>query len=147
VSEARLPRRFRRRGRDHEAISQHYEVSNEFYRLMLGPTMIYTCAYFDGADESLERAQQRKLDLVCRELDLQPGERLVDIGCGWGALAIHAARNYGARVVGVTVSEAQARFARDAVAAEGLSGSMRDSLRRITARWRTGHTTRSPQSG
>lgn len=107
--------------RDREAIQHHYDVSNDFYRMILGPTMVYSCAYFDSVDDSLEEAQVRKLDVICRKLRLQPGERLLDIGCGWGSLMIHAAANYGVRVVGVTLSEEQAAFARQRVVDAGLS--------------------------
>ena len=88
---------------------------------MLGPTMVYSCAYFGSPDDTLDEAQTRKLDLVCRKLELQPGERLLDIGCGWGSLLIHAASEYGVRGVGVTVSEQQAQLARERIAQAGLS--------------------------
>jgi len=107
--------------RDRQAISHHYDVSNEFYRLILGPTMVYSCAYFESENDTIEEAQTRKLDVICRKLDLQPGERLLDIGCGWGSLLIHAASNYGVRAVGVTLSEEQAKLARERVSAAGLS--------------------------
>jgi cyclopropane-fatty-acyl-phospholipid synthase len=107
--------------RDKAAIQHHYDVSNRFYELLLGPSMVYSCAYFASPDESLEAAQERKLDRICRKLRLEPGERLLDIGCGWGSLLIHAAREYGVQGVGVTLSEAQARLARERVAAAGLS--------------------------
>lgn len=119
----------RRRGpahtlrRDKRAISHHYDVGNDFYALVLGPSLVYSCAYWDkgpSAGGSLEQAQEAKLDLVCRKLDLQEGQRLLDVGCGWGSLAIHAARHYGVRVVGVTISEEQAASARQRVTAEGL---------------------------
>ena len=107
--------------RDREAIQHHYDVSNDFYRMILGPTMVYSCAYFDAPGDSLEDAQIRKLDVICRKLRLQPGDRMLDIGCGWGSLMIHAAANYGVRVVGVTLSEEQAAFARRRVVEAGLS--------------------------
>lgn len=107
--------------RDRQAISHHYDVSNEFYRLILGPTMVYSCAYFESEDDTIEIAQTRKLDVICQKLDLKPGERLLDIGCGWGSLIIHAAANYGVRAVGVTLSEEQAKLARERVKAAGLS--------------------------
>jgi cyclopropane-fatty-acyl-phospholipid synthase len=106
--------------RDREAVRHHYDVSNEFYRLVLGPTMVYSCAYFSSPDDTLDEAQERKLDLICRKLHLQPGERLLDIGCGWGSLVLHAAAKYGARAVGVTLSEPQARLARERVRERGL---------------------------
>ena len=106
--------------RDSEVIQHHYDVSNDFYRLVLGPTMVYSCAYFDSPGDSLEEAQTRKLDVVCQKLRLEEGERLLDIGCGWGSLAIHAASNYGVEVVGVTLSPSQAQRARERVAEAGL---------------------------
>ncbi|WP_105973376.1 SAM-dependent methyltransferase [Streptomyces geranii] len=111
---------------DKRAVSHHYDVGNDFYELVLGPSMVYSCAYWDapggtsGAD-TLEGAQRDKLDLVCRKLALAPGLRLLDVGCGWGSLAIHAAREYGVRVVGVTLSQEQAAYARKRVADEGLT--------------------------
>ncbi|WP_327297211.1 cyclopropane-fatty-acyl-phospholipid synthase family protein [Streptomyces sp. NBC_01197] len=116
----------RRRGpihtkrRDQQAISHHYDVGNDFYELVLGPSMVYSCAYW-AEDSTLETAQRDKLDLVCRKLDLKEGMRLLDVGCGWGSMAIHAAREYGARVTGVTLSREQAAFARKRIAEEGLT--------------------------
>ena len=107
--------------RDGEAISHHYDVSNQFYARMLGPTMVYSCAVFGSPSESLDNAQRRKLDLICRKLELSPGMRLLDLGCGWGSLLIHAAGVYGVRAVGVTVSEQQARLARQRIRGAGLS--------------------------
>jgi cyclopropane-fatty-acyl-phospholipid synthase len=106
--------------RDREVVSYHYDVGNDFYRLLLGPSMVYSCAYFDTTTMSLDDAQEAKLELVCRKLDLRPGIRMLDVGCGWGSLAIHAARNYGVRVVGVTISTEQAALARDRVREAGL---------------------------
>ncbi|MEU2131902.1 cyclopropane-fatty-acyl-phospholipid synthase family protein [Streptomyces sp. NPDC018352] len=106
--------------RDKEAISHHYDVGNDFYELVLGPSMVYSCAYWED-DGSLEDAQRDKLDLVCRKLALKEGDRLLDVGCGWGSMAIHAAREYGARVTGVTLSVEQAAFARKRIAQEGLT--------------------------
>ncbi|HWE11515.1 MAG TPA: cyclopropane-fatty-acyl-phospholipid synthase family protein [Solirubrobacteraceae bacterium] len=107
-------------GRDRTAVRHHYDISNDFYRLVLGPTMVYSCAYFSSPDDTLEQAQERKLDLICRKLQLQPGERLLDIGCGWGSLVLHAAANYGVRAVGATLSEPQAELARERVRQQGL---------------------------
>ncbi|MEV6472875.1 cyclopropane-fatty-acyl-phospholipid synthase family protein [Streptomyces sp. NPDC051657] len=108
------------RRRDKEAISHHYDVGNAFYALVLGPSMVYSCAYWqDGG--TLEDAQRDKLDLVCRKLGLGEGDRLLDVGCGWGSMAIHAARTYGARVTGVTLSHEQAAHARKRIAEEGLT--------------------------
>jgi cyclopropane-fatty-acyl-phospholipid synthase len=106
--------------RDRDAVRHHYDVSNDFYRLVLGPSMVYSCAYFASERDSLEEAQERKLDLICRKLRLADGERLLDVGCGWASLLIHAAANYGVRAVGVTLSGPQASLARERVALAGL---------------------------
>jgi cyclopropane-fatty-acyl-phospholipid synthase len=106
--------------RDKQAISHHYDVGNDFYELVLGPSMVYSCAYWENGG-TLEDAQRDKLDLVCRKLALKEGDRLLDVGCGWGSMAIHAAREYGARVTGVTLSVEQAAFARKRIAEEGLT--------------------------
>jgi cyclopropane-fatty-acyl-phospholipid synthase len=111
--------------RDSEAVRHHYDLSNDFYRLVLGPSMVYSCAYFEHPGDSLESAQERKLDLICRKLRLGPGQRLLDVGCGWGALALHAARHYGAEVVGITLSEPQAQGARERAAELGLECQVR----------------------
>ncbi|MCC3653521.1 cyclopropane-fatty-acyl-phospholipid synthase family protein [Streptomyces sp. S07_1.15] len=106
--------------RDRRAVSHHYDVGNDFYALVLGPSMVYSCAYWtEGA--GLEAAQRDKLDLVCRKLALRPGSRLLDVGCGWGALVLHAAREYGVRAVGITLSSEQAAHARKWIAEEGLA--------------------------
>ncbi|MBL1119925.1 class I SAM-dependent methyltransferase [Streptomyces sp. 110] len=107
--------------RDRKAISHHYDVGNDFYELVLGPSMVYSCAYWDRADSTLEEAQRAKLDLVCRKLALEPGQRLLDVGCGWGSMVLHAAREYGVRAVGVTLSEEQAAYARKRIADAGLT--------------------------
>ncbi|MFV0129540.1 class I SAM-dependent methyltransferase [Streptomyces sp. HMX112] len=106
--------------RDKDAISHHYDVGNDFYELVLGPSMVYSCAYWTEGG-TLEQAQADKLDLICRKLALKEGDRLLDVGCGWGSMAIHAAREYGARVVGVTLSTEQAAYARKRIADEGLT--------------------------
>jgi cyclopropane-fatty-acyl-phospholipid synthase len=108
--------------RDAEVISHHYDISNEFYRLVLGPSMTYSCARFVEPSTSLEAAQQSKHDVVCRKLGLheQRGARLLDVGCGWGSLALHAAEQYDASVVGITLSAAQADLARLRVKEVGL---------------------------
>ncbi|RPH66972.1 MAG: class I SAM-dependent methyltransferase [Burkholderiales bacterium] len=118
----RLPSWFARHTRksDRKAIEYHYDVSNEFYSLWLDPRMVYSCAYFRTGDEDLETAQVHKLDHVCRKLMLSPGQTLLDIGCGWGAMAIHAASRYGVRVVGVTLSTNQYELARERVREAGL---------------------------
>jgi cyclopropane-fatty-acyl-phospholipid synthase len=123
--EARVRGGHHSRPRDGEAVRHHYDLSNDFYRLVLGPSMVYSCAYFEDPDDSLERAQERKLDLICRKLMLGPGQRLLDVGCGWGSLALHAARHYGAEVLGITLSEPQARFARERAAELGLGHQAR----------------------
>ncbi|NWF29897.1 class I SAM-dependent methyltransferase [Streptomyces sp. PKU-EA00015] len=109
------------RRRDKEAISHHYDVGNDFYGLVLGPSMVYSCAYWDEGEGTLEDAQRDKLDLVCRKLGLAKGDRLLDVGCGWGSMAIHAAREYGAQVTGITLSREQAAYARKRIADEGLT--------------------------
>ncbi|GAA0338948.1 cyclopropane-fatty-acyl-phospholipid synthase family protein [Streptomyces blastmyceticus] len=107
--------------RDKEAISHHYDVGNAFYERVLGPSMVYSCAYWESPDGTLEDAQRAKLDLVCRKLDLRPGQRLLDVGCGWGSMVLHAAREYGVSAVGITLSEEQAAYARKRVAEAGLT--------------------------
>jgi cyclopropane-fatty-acyl-phospholipid synthase len=114
-----------RRTLDKRAIEHHYDLSNEFYRLFLDSLMVYTCAYYRTPDGSLEQAQRDKLDLVCRKLRLQPGERLLDIGCGWGSLAIWAAQNYGVHALGVTLSREQVKWANEWIARERLEDRCR----------------------
>ncbi|MES5822017.1 class I SAM-dependent methyltransferase [Streptomyces sp. RG80] len=106
---------------DKRAVSHHYDVGNDFYEIVLGPSMVYSCAYWAAPDSTLELAQRDKLELVCRKLALTPGQRLLDVGCGWGSMAIHAAREHGVHVVGVTLSQEQAAYARKRVAEEGLT--------------------------
>ncbi|MBW8485500.1 SAM-dependent methyltransferase [Actinomadura parmotrematis] len=115
-SEARLKGRLHTPARDRAAIAHHYDFSNDFYALLLDSRMAYSCAYYTRPDAGLEEAQAAKLDLVCRKLALRPGMRFLDVGCGWGALAVHAAREYGARVTGVTLSREQAALARERAA-------------------------------
>lgn len=150
--EARVAKKGRThsRGRDSAAISHHYDVGNDFYALVLGPSMVYSCAVWpdgpatggaaagsglepeagpdggvgDGLGDGLDAAQEAKLDLVCRKLGLQPGMRVLDVGCGWGSFALHAAARYGATVVGVTLSTEQATLARKRAADAGLTGSI-----------------------
>lgn len=107
--------------RDRAAISHHYDVGNDFYAMVLGPSMVYSCAYFAEPGATLEEAQRDKLDLVCRKLGLSDGDRLLDVGCGWGSMAMHAAREYGAQVTGVTLSREQAAYARKRIAEAGLT--------------------------
>ncbi|WOC80081.1 C17 cyclopropane fatty acid synthase CfaB [Stutzerimonas frequens] len=105
---------------DAEAISYHYDLSNDFYRLWLDHDMVYSCAYFESGEEDIDQAQQAKLRLICRKLRLKPGDRLLDVGCGWGGLARFAAREFGAEVFGITLSREQLALARERVAADGL---------------------------
>jgi cyclopropane-fatty-acyl-phospholipid synthase len=107
--------------RDAASIAHHYDVSNRFYEILLGPSMTYSCAVFATPDATLEEAQEEKLDLVCRKLDLRERQRLLDVGAGWGALVMHAAANYGVRAIGVTLSRAQAQWAASAIEDAGLS--------------------------
>ena len=105
---------------DRAAIGHHYDVGNEFYRLWLDEKMVYSCAYFKTGEESIDEAQRAKLDHICRKLRLTAGDRLLDVGCGWGALIVHAARHYGVRAAGITLSQNQFELARETVRAEGL---------------------------
>ena len=111
------------RRRDRQAISHHYDVGNDFYQIVLGESMVYSCAYWtsDAPGYGLADAQRDKLDLICRKLELRPGMRLLDVGCGWGSLAMHAAKEYGVRVLGITLSGEQADFARKQIAEAGLT--------------------------
>jgi len=108
------------REKDAEAIRYHYDVSNEFYSQFLDPAMVYSCAYFENGDEDLATAQVKKIDHILTKIGVQPGHTLLDIGCGWGALVIRAAQKFGARCVGVTLSEKQFELARERVAQAGL---------------------------
>lgn len=121
--EARPRGRRHSKQRDAQAVTHHYDVSNDFYRIVLGPAMTYSCARFERDDATLEQAQASKHDLICRKLGLheRPGQRLLDIGCGWGSMAIHAARHHGARVVGITISPSQVELARVRVAEAGVA--------------------------
>uniref|UniRef100_UPI0009BDFFA5 SAM-dependent methyltransferase n=1 Tax=Streptomyces viridosporus TaxID=67581 RepID=UPI0009BDFFA5 len=122
--EARRPRRgLHTKRSDRRAISHHYDVGNDFYELVLGPSMVYSCAYWAAPPPqgTLEGAQHDKLELVSRKLALKPGQRLLDVGCGWGSMALHAARDHGVDVVGITLSQEQAAYARKRVAEEGLT--------------------------
>ena len=105
---------------DQQAIQYHYDVSNEFYAEWLDPSMVYSCAYFENGDESLDEAQRKKIDHILAKVQLQPGQRLLDIGCGWGALVMRAAQAFGARCVGITLSQNQFDLATERVRAAGL---------------------------
>lgn len=113
------------RQRDHQAISYHYDTPNEFFENVLDPTMQYTCAVFGSPSEDLETAQRRKMDLLCRKLRIQPGERLVDVGCGWAGQIMHAAKNYGAYGIGVTLAQRQAEWCIRAIRQAGLEDRCR----------------------
>ena len=107
---------------DQDDIKHHYDVGNDFYRLWLDERMIYSCAYFKTGEESIDAAQETKLDHICRKLRLQPGERLLDIGFGWGGLIVHAAQRYGVHAVGITLSNNQLALAKERIKAAGLEG-------------------------
>ncbi|MFI5565391.1 class I SAM-dependent methyltransferase [Amycolatopsis japonica] len=109
------------KARDSNAISNHYDVSNRFYELVLGPSMAYTCAAYPSEGSSLEEAQAHKFDLVCRKLGLRPGMRLLDVGCGWGGMVEHAVENYGVEALGVTLSREQAQRAQKDIVTKGLA--------------------------
>ena len=121
------PQEIRPRGRRHSrrrdavGISHHYDVSNRFYEWLLGPSMAYTCAVYPDVDATLEEAQFEKHDLVCRKLGLRPGMRLLDVGCGWGGMVLHAARHHGVEALGVTLSRQQAEWGQRALAEAGLA--------------------------
>jgi cyclopropane-fatty-acyl-phospholipid synthase len=120
VHQRRMSGRRHSRGRDASAISHHYDVSNTFYEWVLGPSMAYTCACYPDGAATLEQAQEYKFDLVARKIALRPGMRLLDVGCGWGGMVMHATRKYGVRALGVTLSEQQALWAQRAIKEAGL---------------------------
>jgi cyclopropane-fatty-acyl-phospholipid synthase len=107
--------------RDARAVRHHYDVSNDFFKLFLGESLTYSCALFSRGAKTLEEAQEAKLELVCTKLALEPGQRVLDVGCGWGSFAMHAAAHHGVSVVGITLSEPQARLARERAAERGLA--------------------------
>jgi cyclopropane-fatty-acyl-phospholipid synthase len=107
--------------RDARAVRHHYDVSNDFFKLFLGESLTYSCALFSRGAKTLEEAQEAKLELVCTKLALEPRQRVLDVGCGWGSFALHAAANHGVSVVGITLSEPQARLARERAAERGLA--------------------------
>ncbi|MGD0339071.1 MAG: cyclopropane-fatty-acyl-phospholipid synthase family protein [Bacteroidota bacterium] len=117
------------RERDRQAVTYHYNVSNDFFALWLDKRMVYSCAYFISPEEDLDIAQERKLDYICRKMRLHRGERLLDIGCGWGGLIIHAAKKYGVEALGITLSEPQARLANELIRREGLAHRCRVEVR------------------
>ena len=121
ATQARVRGRLHSLGRDRQSISHHYDLSNEFYSLILDPHMAYSSAYFLDTSMDLEAAQRAKLDLICDKLRLEPGMRMLDVGCGWGSLSLHAAAQYGAQVVGVTISAEQKRFIDERIDERGLS--------------------------
>jgi cyclopropane-fatty-acyl-phospholipid synthase len=126
VPDAELRPRGRRHSvaRDRRAIRHHYDVSDDFFKLFLGDSMTYSCAVWSRGATTLEEAQATKLELVCTKLGLQPGQRVLDVGCGWGSFAMHAAREHGVHVTGITISENQAALAKRRVAEAGLAGKV-----------------------
>jgi len=120
AEEARLRGKRHSKARDAAAVSHHYDVSNDFYRMVLGPSMTYSCAVWTDPAHSLEDAQANKHELICRKLGLEPGMRLLDIGCGWGGMLLHAARHHGVHAVGVTLSRRQAELAEKRAAEAGI---------------------------
>ena len=122
-----LKRRARKhsRERDREAVTFHYDLSNEFYHLWLDRHMVYSCAYFHSPSDNLDQAQEQKLDYVCRKLRLHPGQRLLDIGCGWGAFVVHAAKYFGVHAAGITLSKRQAEWAQACVREAGLDATVK----------------------
>ena len=115
--------------RDRRAVMFHYDVSNDFYRLWLDRRMVYSCGYFQSPNDDLDMAQEQKLDYICRKLRLRPGQRLLDIGCGWGALIIYAAKHFEVRAEGITLSEPQAKWAQARIAEAGLDSQVKIELR------------------
>jgi cyclopropane-fatty-acyl-phospholipid synthase len=135
LADTRFPEHARKLGsrhapvRDAAAIQFHYDVGNEFYKMWLDKRMVYSCAYFRNPEYTLDQAQEAKLDHICRKLRLKPGERLLDIGCGWGGLIMHAAKNYGVDATGITLSENQAALARERIEEAGLADRCRVAIR------------------
>ena len=135
LADARFPERAKNLGprhtpvRDAAAVRFHYDVGNNFYKLWLDRRMVYSCAYFRSPDDTLDVAQEAKLDLICRKLRLKPGERLLDIGCGWGGLIMHATEHYGVDATGITLSENQASLAKERIAQAGLADKCRVAIR------------------
>jgi cyclopropane-fatty-acyl-phospholipid synthase len=127
--ETGLAGRAHTRERDMQAVRYHYDVGNDFYALWLDSRMVYSCGYFQREDASLDEAQTAKLEHICRKLRLKPGERLLDIGCGWGGLVMYAAEHYGVHATGITLSDAQATLARERVREAGLSNRCQIEVR------------------
>jgi cyclopropane-fatty-acyl-phospholipid synthase len=126
---ARLRGALHSKERDKQAVSYHYDAPKEFYAVWLDPDMAYSCAYYTSPDNTLEEAQRQKNDIVCRKLRLQPDERLLDIGCGWGGLVIHAARHYGVQALGFTLNEQHAAEANERIRQAGLADRCRVEVR------------------
>ncbi len=129
ATQARLRGRLHSPRRDRSAIAFHYDLSNEFYELVLEPRMAYSCGYHSSPEVSVEQAQHDKLDLVCRKLGLEPGTTLLDVGCGWGSLSLHAAEHFGATVTGITIAAEQKRFIDQRIAERGLEDRVTIELR------------------
>ena len=126
AAELRPDRRRHTKSRDAAAVRHHYDVSNEFFALFLDETMTYSCALFEEGVETLEDAQRAKLELICGKLQLEPGMRMLDVGCGWGSLVIHAAREHGVSALGITLSPPQAELARARAEETGVGDRVRD---------------------
>jgi cyclopropane-fatty-acyl-phospholipid synthase len=126
---AQLPTGEHSKRRDMAAVQYHYDLSNDFYQLWLDEQMLYSCAYYQSEDQSLEKAQWHKLDHICRKLRLKPGQKMLDIGCGWGALIMHAAEHYGVQAYGITLSKNQAALAAERIKARGLQDKCRVEVR------------------
>ncbi len=129
VSQARLRGRLHSKLRDRSAISFHYDLSNEFYSLILEPQMAYSCGYHSSPEQPLEEAQFDKLSLICRKLGLEPGMTLLDVGCGWGSLSLHAAEHFGAQVTGITIAAEQKAFIDQRIKERGLEDRVTIELR------------------
>ena len=135
------------RSADRRNIQHHYDVGNDFYALWLDRNRVYSCAYFKTPEDSLDAAQEHKLDHICRKLMLKPGERLLDIGCGWGGLILWAARHYGVKALGITLSDGQHAYARERVRALGLEEQVRSAPAGLSRRaGAASRSTRSPAS-
>ncbi len=128
ASQAQIKGRLHSQLRDRRSISHHYDLSNDFYSLILEPQMAYSCGYHSSPDVSLEQAQCAKLSLVCRKLGLEPGMTLLDVGCGWGSLSLHAAEHFGATVTGLTIAAEQKRFIDARIAERGLKDQVEIQL-------------------